>query len=246
MPLFRAARAILLALALLPLSVGAQTLPAGVTRGPSVGGITEYDLANGLKVLLLPDRSQDTITLNVTYLVGSRHENYGERGMAHLLEHLMFKGTPRFPNPKGEFVKNGVRYNGTTSFDRTNYFGTFPARQEVLDTMLDLEADRMVHARVSKADLESEMTVVRNEFEAGENNPFGLLRDRMNGTAYLWHNYGRSVIGTRSDIENVPIERLQAFYREYYQPDNAVVIIAGRFDESAALDAVARTFGRIE
>jgi len=245
MALFRGVLAALLFL-LAPLVMAAQPLPAGVTRGPSVGGITEYNLSNGLKLLLLPDRSQDTVTLNVTYLVGSRHESYGERGMAHLLEHLLFKGTDRFPNPKSEFVKHGVRYNGTTSFDRTNYFGTFPARAELLDLMLDLEADRMVHSRVSKADLDSEMTVVRNEFEAGENNPFGLLRDRMNGTAYLWHNYGRSVIGTLSDIENVPIERLQGFYRHYYQPDNAVVIIAGRFDESAALDAVARTFGRIE
>jgi zinc protease len=247
MALFVRALAALLLLPLLPLAAAAEQvpLPAGVTRGPSMGGISEYNFPNGLKVLLLPDASQDTVTLNVTYLVGSRHEGYGERGMAHLLEHMLFKGTPRFPNPKSDFVKHGVRYNGTTSFDRTNYFGTFAARPELLDLMLDLEADRMVNARVSKADLESEMTVVRNEFEAGENNPFGLLRDRMNGAAYLWHNYGRSVIGTRSDIENVPIERLQAFYRHYYQPDNAVVIIAGRFDERAALEGVARTFGAI-
>jgi zinc protease len=239
--------ALVAVLLFVPLAAGAgpAPLPAGVTRGPTLGGITEYNFANGLKLLLLPDRSQDTVTLNVTYLVGSRHESYGERGMAHLLEHLLFKGTPRFANPKSEFVKHGVRYNGTTSFDRTNYFGTFPARSELVELMLDLEADRMVNARVSKADLDSEMTVVRNEFEAGENSPFGLLRDRMNGTAYLWHNYGRSVIGTLSDIENVPIERLQAFYRHYYQPDNVVVIVAGRFDERATLDAVARTFGRI-
>jgi zinc protease len=224
----------------------AQTpLPAGITRGPSLGGISEYRLPNGLKALLLPDSSQDTITVNVTYLVGSRHEGYGERGMAHLLEHLVFKGTAKYPNPKGEFVKHGVRYNGTTSYDRTNYFGTFPARQETLELMLDLEADRMVNSRISREDLDSEMTVVRNEFESGENSPFGLLRDRINGAAYLWHNYGRSVIGTLSDIENVPIERLQAFYRNYYQPDNAVVIIAGRFDEARALAALARTFGQL-
>jgi zinc protease len=245
--LFRPARlAALLIFAGAALQAAAQTpLPAGVTRGPSLGGISEYSFPNGLKVLLLPDRSQDTITVNVTYLVGSRHESYGERGMAHLLEHLVFKGTAKYPNPKSEFVKHGVRYNGTTSFDRTNYFGTFPARQELLDLILDLEADRMVNSRISREDLDSEMTVVRNEFESGENSPFGLLRDRMNGTAYLWHNYGRSVIGTLSDIENVPIERLQAFYRSYYQPDNAVVIIAGRFDEARALDAVARTFGQL-
>jgi zinc protease len=236
-----------LALLLLPLLAAgaAPALPAGVTRGPSLAGIGEYRLANGLQVLLIPDASQDTVTLNITYLVGSRHEDYGERGMAHLLEHMLFKGTPRYANIKGEFLKRGVRYNGTTSFDRTNYFGTFPASEDNLAALLDLEADRMANSHVSKQDLESEMTVVRNEFESGENSPFGLLRDRMIATAYHWHNYGRSVIGTRSDIENVPIERLQAFYRRYYQPDNATLVIAGRFEPSHALKLVADTFGRI-
>ncbi len=226
-------------------SAAAQSLPEGIARGPSMGGISEYNLQNGLKVLLLPDPSQDTITVNITYLVGSRHESYGERGMAHLLEHMLFKGTPRFASPKSELLKRGARYNGTTSFDRTNYFETFPASDELLAFVLDLEADRMVNAKVSRQDLDSEMTVVRNEFEAGQNSPFGLLRERMNAAAYLWHNYGRSVIGTLSDIENVPIERLQAFYRHYYQPDNAVLVVAGRFDAARALAAIARTFGAI-
>ena len=240
-------RRALLAALLVPLApiAAAQSLPEGVARGPSMGGITEYNLPNGLKVLLLPDSSQDTITVNVTYLVGSRHESYGERGMAHLLEHMLFKGTPRYASPKSELLKRGARYNGTTSFDRTNYFETFPASDELLAFVLDLEADRMVNARVSRQDLESEMTVVRNEFEAGQNSPFGLLRERMNAAAYLWHNYGRSVIGTLSDIENVPIERLQAFYRHYYQPDNAVLVVAGKFDAARALAAIARTFGAI-
>jgi len=236
-----------LALVLLPLLAAgaAPALPAGVTPGPSLAGISEYRLANGLQVLLMPDASQDTITVSVTYLVGSRHEDYGERGMAHLLEHMLFKGTPRHRNIKGEFLRRGVRYNGTTSFDRTNYFGTFPASGDNLAALLDLEADRMVNSHVSRQDLESEMTVVRNEFESGENSPFGLLRDRMIGTAYHWHNYGRSVIGTRSDIENVPIGRLQAFYRRYYQPDNSTVAIAGRFEPAEALRLVADSFGRI-
>jgi zinc protease len=226
-------------------SGAAAALPSGVTRGPSMGGIHEYRLANGLQVLLVPDPARDTITVNATYLVGSRHEGYGEAGMAHLLEHLLFKGTPRYPNPKTEFTARGARYNGTTSFDRTNYFATFPATEDNLRVMLDIEADRMVNAHVSKKDLESEMTVVRNEFESGENNPYNLLRERMSGAAYTWHNYGRSVIGTRSDIENVPIERLQAFYRQYYQPDNAALVVAGRFDEARALALIAQTFGKI-
>ncbi len=244
MSLLRRAFLAALLVPLAPIAV-AQSLPEGIVRGPSLGGITEYTVPNGLKVLLLPDPSQDTITVNVTYLVGSRHESYGERGMAHLLEHMLFKGTPRYASPKSELLKRGARYNGTTSFDRTNYFETFPASDELLAFVLGLEADRMVNARVSRQDLESEMTVVRNEFEAGQNSPFGLLRERMNAAAYLWHNYGRSVIGTLSDIENVPIERLQAFYRHYYQPDNAALVVAGKFDEARALAAVARTFGAI-
>jgi zinc protease len=224
---------------------GKLTLPAGVSAGPEMAGVSEYDFKNGLKVLLIPDPSQDTTTVAVTYLVGSRHEGYGERGMAHLLEHMMFKGTPRHPDVKAEFLKYGVRYNGTTSYDRTNYFGTFPANKDNLAAVLELEADRMVNSRVSKEDLDSEMTVVRNEFEAGENSPFGLLRDRMLSTAYLWHNYGHPVIGTRSDIERVPIGRLQAFYRKYYQPDNAVVVIAGRFEPQRALDLAEEYFGPV-
>ncbi|MCX7893580.1 MAG: insulinase family protein [Burkholderiales bacterium] len=226
-------------------ALAAPALPAGVTRGPSLGGVSEYALANGLRVLLVPDESQDTITVNVTYLVGSRHEGYGESGMAHLLEHLVFKGTPTRPDIKAELTKRGARYNGTTSYDRTNYFETFPATPANLAWALELEADRMVNSNVSRKDLESEMTVVRNEFESGENSPFRVLRQRVAAAAYDWHNYGRAIIGTRSDIENVPIERLQAFYRKYYQPDNAVLVIAGRFDEAQALKLVADTFGRI-
>ena len=218
---------------------------ASVRKIASVEGITEYRLRNGLKVLLFPDATQDTITVNVTYLVGSRQEGYGESGMAHLLEHMLFKGTPRHPDIKKEFQRYGARFNGSTSFDRTNYYETFAATQKNLDWALGLEADRMVHSNVAKKDLDSEMTVVRNEFEAGENSAHGVLRERMAATAYLWHNYGRAIIGARSDIENVPIERLQAFYRNYYQPDNAVLLLSGRFDEAAALRSVERHFGKI-
>ena len=216
---------------------------ASIRNIASVEGITEYRLANGLKVLLFPDASQDTITISVTYLVGSRQEGYGESGMAHLLEHMQFKGTPRHPDLKNEFQRRGARFNASTSFDRTNYYETFAASEKNLEWALELEADRMVNSKVSKKDLDSEMTVVRNEFEAGENSPSGVLRERMAATAYLWHNYGRAIIGARSDIENVPIERLQAFYRKYYQPDNAVLLVSGKFDEAAALGLIERHFG---
>ena len=219
--------------------------PAGLTKFTTVEGISEYRLGNGLKVLLMPDGSLDTITVNVVYLVGSRDEGYGESGMAHLLEHLLFKGTTRHPDVKTEFTAKGARWNGTTSLDRTNYYETFTASPANLDWALELEADRMINSRVSRSDLDTEMTVVRNEFESGENSPFGVLSQRMAASAFIWHGYGRSTIGARSDIENVPIERLQAFYRHYYQPDNAVLVIAGKFDEAQTLAMVAKHFGPI-
>lgn len=211
----------------------------------TVEGITEYKLHNGLRVLLFPDPSKQTITVNITYLVGSKHENYGETGMAHLLEHLVFKGTPRHPNIPQELTEHGARPNGTTWVDRTNYFETFNATEENLKWALDLEADRMVNSFIAKKDLESEMTVVRNEFEAGENSPFRVTMQRTMGAAYDWHNYGKSTIGARSDIENVSIDRLQAFYRKYYQPDNAVLVVAGKFEEGKTLDLINQYFGVI-
>ncbi len=220
-------------------------LPQGVQRITSVEGITEYSLPNGLKVLLFPDQSKQTITVNITYLVGSANENYGETGMAHLLEHLVFKGTPKHPNIPNELTEHGTRPNGTTFLDRTNYFETFAATDENLNWALDLEADRMVNSFIAKKDLDSEMTVVRNEFESGENNPFRVTFQRTLGAAYEWHNYGKSTIGARADIENVPIDRLQAFYKKHYQPDNAVLLVAGKFDEAKMIDLVNKYFAPI-
>ncbi len=219
-------------------------IPDGMDKVASVEGITEYRInSNGLRVLLFPDQSKPTITVNITYLVGSRHEGYGETGMAHLLEHMVFKGTPRHPNIPQELTEHGARPNGTTWYDRTNYYETFSASEENLRWALDLEADRMVNSYVAKKDLESEMTVVRNEFESGENDPSGVLMERILSTSFLWHNYGKSTIGARADIENVPIEALQAFYRKYYQPDNAVLLVAGKIDEEKTLQMIKEYFG---
>lgn len=226
-------------------TTAASALPQGFERVTSVEGITEYRLANGLRVLMFPDQTKQTITVNVTYLVGSATENYGETGMAHLLEHLVFKGTPKHPNIPQELTSHGARPNGTTWTDRTNYFETFAATDENLNWALDLESDRMVNSHIAKKDLDSEMTVVRNEFELGENSPFRVLLDRTMAASYIWHNYGKTTIGARSDIENVPIERLQAFYRTYYQPDNAVLLIAGKFDEPKTLALVHKYFSPI-
>ncbi len=227
------------------LDIPTETLVVLPQKVTAVEGVTEYILSNGLKVLLFPDPSKQTITVNITYLVGSRHENYGETGMAHLLEHLVFKGTPKHPNVPQELTAHGANPNGTTWLDRTNYFEIFQANEENLNWALDLESDRMVNSYIAKKDLESEMTVVRNEFEMGENYPTNILRQRVTSTAYMWHNYGNSTIGARADIENVNIERLQGFYHKYYQPDNAVLLIAGKFDEAKTLELVSKYFGVI-
>ena len=220
-------------------------LPPGVTQGPTVEGITEYRLVNGLTVLLFPDASKPKTTVNLTYRVGSAQENYGETGMAHLLEHLVFKGTPARGNIMQELGRRGMDFNGSTSWDRTNYFESFTASTENLDWALAMEADRMVNSFIRRSDLDTEMTVVRNEFENGENNPQLVLFGKMLATAYQWHNYGNLQIGARSDIENVDIDRLQAFYRMYYQPDNAVLTIAGKFDVEPTLALIAKYFGPI-
>lgn len=211
----------------------------------SVEGITEYQLDNGLKVLLFPDNSKQTITVNITYMVGSRHEGYGETGMAHLLEHLVFKGSPKHKDIPKELSDHGAEPNGTTWFDRTNYFESFAASEENLRWALDLESDRMVNSFIAKKDLDSEMTVVRNEYESGENFPTSVLYKRMLSTAYTWHNYGNTTIGARADIENVPIEHLKAFYKKYYQPDNAILLVSGKIDEAETLDLVQEYFGKI-
>jgi zinc protease len=185
------------------------------------------------------------VTVNVTYLVGSRHEGYGETGMAHLLEHMMFLQTATRTNIKQELKDHGADMNGSTSWDRTNYYETVNASDANLRWALELEADRMVNTRMEKAILDKEMTVVRNEFESGENSPVNVMFQRVLETAYLWHNYGHLPIGNRSDIENVPIDKLAAFYQRYYQPDDAVLTVAGKFDESTTLQWIMETLGKI-
>ena len=226
-------------------SRASSTAPTAPIKGPTVEGVTEYDYANGLKLVLVPDASKPTVTVNITYFVGSRHEGYGETGMAHLLEHMVFKGTPTTKDVPKALNDHGSRFNGSTSLDRTNYFEIMPATDANLEWAIRFEADRMVNSFIAKKDLDSEMTVVRNELEAGENDPRGVLFSRVHSRAYLWHNYGKSTIGSRSDLEHVPIERLKAFYKKYYQPDNAMLVVAGKFDEAKVLKLVGQTFGKI-
>jgi zinc protease len=220
-------------------------VPKGMQWVRAVEGIAEYRLANGLQVLLVPDDSKPATTVNLTYRVGSRHEGYGETGMAHLLEHLIFKGSKRFAQPWAEFNKRGLAANGTTSFDRTNYFASFSRNDDTLRWYLAWQADAMVASFIARKDLDTEMTVVRNEMESGENDAGRMLVQRTMALMFDWHNYGKSTIGARSDVENVDIARLQAFYRLYYQPDNATLIVSGQFDAQRTLRWIAESFGPI-
>lgn len=211
----------------------------------SAEGIIEYRMSNGLQVLLINDASKPTTTVNMTYRVGSRSENYGETGMAHLLEHLIFKGSPKHPNVWAEFSKRGLRANGSTWYDRTNYFASFAADDENLRWYLEWQADAMTNSFIARKDLDSEMTVVRNEMEMGENEPERILYEQTVAAMYRWHNYGKSTIGARTDVEGVEIARLQAFYRMYYQPDNATLIVSGKFDQDKVLGWIKGAFGSL-
>ncbi|MGB4902718.1 MAG: pitrilysin family protein, partial [Saprospiraceae bacterium] len=224
------------------ISLSAQTFPKFIT---SVEGIKEYELENGLRVLLIPDVAQTNLAVNIVYKVGSRHEGYGETGMAHLLEHMLFKQCKKFTDIKKAIADKGAFANGTTWYDRTNYYEVLSATDENLKWALDMEADRMVNSKILEEELKKEFSVVRNEFEIGENNQSGVLNERILSTMYLWHNYGKSTIGSREDIERVNVENLRAFYRKHYQPDNAVLIIAGKFDEKKALDYTQEYFSVI-
>lgn len=218
------------------------TAPKLVT---TVEGIKEYELANGLRILLMPDESQTNLAVNIVYKVGSRHEGYGESGMAHLLEHMLFKQCKKFTDIKKAIADKGAQANGTTWYDRTNYYEILSASDENLRWALDMEADRMVNSKILEEELKKEFSVVRNEFEIGENYPSSVLQERILSAMYLWHNYGKSTIGSKEDIERVKADNLRAFYKKYYQPDNAVLIIAGKFDEAKALAYCQQFFGPI-
>ena len=222
-----------------------QRPPTGVAHVTSVEGLDEYRLPNGLQIVLVPDDSKPTTTVNLTYRVGSRHENYGETGMAHLLEHMLFKGTPKNPKVWAEFQQRGLAANGSTWFDRTNYTAQFSANDANLQWYIGWLADSMVNSFVARKDLDTEMTVVRNEMESGENNPGRVLQQRTLAVMFDWHNYGHATIGARSDVENVDIPSLQAFYHRYYQPDNATLIVAGKFEPALVLEWISATFGAL-
>ena len=231
-------------------ALGLQASPVaveGFTHVRTVNSIDEYTLnSNGLQVLLLPEHSSPTLTFMMTYRVGSKNEVTGSTGATHILEHLMFKGTSERDRSKGNNVdqlleRTGARYNATTWLDRTNYYENLGS--EHLATVVDMEADRMRKLLLRDEDRQAEMTVVRNEFERGENSPLQALYKEIYQAAFVAHPYHHGTIGHRSDIEKVSIEKLREFYDTYYWPNNATVSIIGDFEVTQALALVKKSFG---
>lgn len=223
-----------------------RNLPEGVEFVAEEEGVREFRLANGLKLLLAENRIAPVATFLVLYRVGSRNEAVGHTGATHLLEHMLFKGTPTFNKAKGTQVaatlqKVGADFNATTWYDRTNYFETIPS--DALELAVHLEADRMRNSFIADEDRRSEMTVVRNELERGQNEPMLVLDEAVYATAFREHPYHHPTIGWRADVENVPTARLKEFYDTFYHPNNATAIAVGDFEEAYALALINKYFG---
>lgn len=216
------------------------------SRVRSVEGVNEYSLPNGLRVLMFADAAKPKTTIVMTYLVGSRHEGPSQRGIAHVLEHLLFRKSKRGIDIRQTLAERGAQHNGTTSVDRTNFVATFPSSSESLEIVLRVEAERMQNFQIDAATLRSELGVVKNELALSENNPLQLLHERSSAVAYVKHEYRRPPIGTDADIAAITPAAVTAFYETYYQPDNAILIVAGDFEEKHALRAVQETLGSIE
>jgi zinc protease len=226
----------------------AQGAPgAGFSHVKSLGGIDEYRLdSNGLTVLLMPDHSAPVVTFEVTYQVGSRNEVTGTTGATHILEHMMFKGSEAYNDQKGNSVKQylervGGEFNASTSFDRTNYFAT--VGRDYLEGYIAIEADRMRHLWLHESDRQSEMTVVRNEYERGKNDPENVLLEEVSAAAYVALPYHHPTIGWKSDIEHVPIAKLREFYDTFYWPNNATVTVVGDIETDSVLALIKKYYG---
>src|SRR5256714_7055172 len=223
-----------------------ERLPEGVEFAAEEEGVREYGLANGLKLLMVENRVAPVVTVLVVYRVGSRNEAVGHTGATHLLEHMLFKGTPTFNKEPGTQIaatlhRIGADFNATTWYDRTNYFETVPSDELAL--AIKLEADRMRNSFIADEDRQSEMTVVRNELERGQNEPVLVLDEAVYASAFREHPYHHPTIGWRSDVENIPTARLKEFYDTFYHPNNATAIIVGDFERGRALEVVGKYFG---
>ncbi|HLC41568.1 MAG TPA: pitrilysin family protein [Methylomirabilota bacterium] len=208
--------------------------------------VLEATLPNGLKLLLSEDHRSPIVTVQIWYRVANRNEQLGKTGLSHLLEHMMFKGTARFgPGAYAKIVEqNGGNDNAFTSQDHTGYFVNIAA--DKLDIVLDLEADRMQHLTLDAKEFESEREVVIEERRTrSEDNPVGALVEELNAMAFKAHPYGWPIIGWMEDIRRLTVEDLRDYYRTYYRPNNAVMVIVGDFSVQAVLKKVEEKFGAI-
>lgn len=219
-----------------------KNVPTPAQLEAEAAGISSYRLSNGFKIILIPFPSASNTRVELLVKSGSKFEGYGETGMAHLLEHMLFKGAGQRQNIKDDLTKLGASYNGTTTSDRTNYFETVDPDPKKIDELIRLEADRFIRARFTAKDLATEMTVVRNELENSEREPTQLVMSALARNSFNWHGYARSTIGARSDIEATTFQALQAFHRKHYRPDNAALIISGSFDQGRVLALASALF----
>ena len=214
------------------------------TRAPHVP-VFETTLENGLKVLIQEVRLAPVVSFAVWYRVGSRHESAGITGISHLLEHMMFKGTPRFG--KGEIARTlqkiGASFNAGTSLDYTCYYETL--KSDRLELAMEIESDRMANAAIPEEEHRLEMTVVRSELERNEDNPHRALYQEAFATAFQAHAYHWPTIGWRSDVEAITTEEIRRYYRSHYMPNNATAIVVGDVDREEALARVRHWFGAI-
>lgn len=232
------------------LSVEAATPPAKNEIKPAslpgpvhkAGGFTSHVLANGFKIILVPFPSAANARIELVIKTGSKLEGYGETGMAHLLEHMLFKSAGKRADIKSDLTALGATWNGTTNADRTNYFETVAAEPAKVDEAIRIEADRFIRASFTKEHLASEMTVVRNELERNDSDPGSLVRRALQRQSYFWHGYSRPTIGARSDIEDAPFAALQVFHKKHYRPDNAALIVSGNFDPARTLALASQLF----
>lgn len=205
-------------------------------------GFSSYVLPNGFKIILVPYPSAPNARIELLIKTGSKLEGYGETGMAHLLEHMLFKSAGKRANLKSDLTALGASWNGTTTAERTNYFETLAAEPAKIDEAIRIEADRFIRAGFTKEDLASEMSVVRNELERNDSDPGSLVMRALQRQSYFWHGYSRPTIGARSDIEDAPFSALQAFHKKHYRPDNAALIVSGNFDPQRVLKLASQLF----
>ena len=228
-------------------------LPANVERVDSLAGITQYRLkSNGMTILVSPNRAAPVFTFLVVYHVGSRNEAPGNTGSAHLLEHLLFnKSTENFGRAKGHRTFQDVLYeagaeaggtNMTTWYDRMTGFSTLPSDR--LSLAMRIEADRMGRALILDEERRPEMSVVVNEFEISENNPYRALDKAVTAAAITAHPYHWQTIGYRSDLEGVPTSTLRQHYKNFFWPNNSEAILVGDFDTAEALRLFDKEFGK--